>query len=327
MGLICFTLAPVWYGITAVFLPTLQFVKHPTKWMDTVSRYNGTISFAPNFAYALAARRTKPEKVAQLDLSRLKKLGCGAEPNHPGTLQSFLDHFAPAGLAPEAILPCYGMAEATLAISFCDLDQRLIDSPVEFTSPHVVSAVTGEGIESLRDAIREVGRAISRAAQDDAFRMPVDRAFSVPGVGTVVTGTIWSGRLAVGDSILVVPAGHSARVRSLEHHGEDVRLTRHRARAAIGPAETLFGPLDRIPATVRRGESTRIDVVVRTRGVGHFFPSGTVDAFDCWLELKAEDENGRVVFWSGMADEQSPVEPGAPSSREINRMVETACGL
>lgn len=81
--------------------------------------------------------------------------------------------------------------------------------------------------------------------------------------------------------------------------------------AATGPLAAVYAPLDRIPATVRRGESTRIDVVVRTRGVGHFFPGGTVDAYDCWLELKGVDATGRVVYWSGMADEESPVDPSA----------------
>lgn len=84
-----------------------------------------------------------------------------------------------------------------------------------------------------------------------------------------------------------------------------------------GPAEPIYAPLDRIPATVRRGESTRIDVVVRTRGVGHFFPGGTVDAYDCWLELKAVDSEGKVLYWSGMADEDSPVEPGAHFYRAL----------
>jgi tetratricopeptide (TPR) repeat protein len=87
--------------------------------------------------------------------------------------------------------------------------------------------------------------------------------------------------------------------------------------SAAGEPATVYAPLDRIPATVRRGESTRIDVVVRTRGVGHFFPSGTVDAFDCWVELKAVDDRGEVIFWSGMADENSPVEPGAHFYRSL----------
>ena len=83
------------------------------------------------------------------------------------------------------------------------------------------------------------------------------------------------------------------------------------AATPAGPAEPVYAPLDRIPATVRRGESTRVDVVVRTRGVGHFFPGGTVDAYDCWVELQAVDSNGRVIYWSGMADEDSPVDESA----------------
>lgn len=83
------------------------------------------------------------------------------------------------------------------------------------------------------------------------------------------------------------------------------------------PAEPVYAPLDRIPATVRRGESTRFDVVIRTRGVGHFFPGGTVDAYDCWVELKAVDSNGKVVYWSGMADEDSPVDESAHFYRAL----------
>ena len=72
-----------------------------------------------------------------------------------------------------------------------------------------------------------------------------------------------------------------------------------------------------IPANgveVTRGESTRVDVVVRTRNVGHRFPAGTIDAFDIWLELKAIDENGKIVFWNGRIaapDGNGPVDPGA----------------
>ena len=58
-------------------------------------------------------------------------------------------------------------------------------------------------------------------------------------------------------------------------------------------------PIPRDGTEVVRGENTRIDVVVRTRGVGHRFPAGTIDAFDIWLEVKATDENGKIVFWNG----------------------------
>ncbi len=79
------------------------------------------------------------------------------------------------------------------------------------------------------------------------------------------------------------------------------------------PAAPVTAPLDRAQGEVRPGETARVDVVVRTLKVGHFFPGGTVDAFDCWLELKATDDNGQVLFWSGMLEDngRGPVEAGA----------------
>ncbi|MBV9082212.1 MAG: hypothetical protein JOZ62_06030, partial [Acidobacteriaceae bacterium] len=75
----------------------------------------------------------------------------------------------------------------------------------------------------------------------------------------------------------------------------------------------VAAPIDVSGVTLQPGETARVDVVVRTRKIGHFFPGGTVDAFDVWLELKAEDENGRTVFWSGKVEDdgRGPVEPGA----------------
>jgi Flp pilus assembly protein TadD len=82
---------------------------------------------------------------------------------------------------------------------------------------------------------------------------------------------------------------------------------------AATPIALMSAPLDRVPASVRRGQTYRVDVVVRTRGVGHFFPGGTVDAYDCWLELKGVDDQGRVIFWSGQVEDngKGPVDPGA----------------
>jgi Flp pilus assembly protein TadD len=79
------------------------------------------------------------------------------------------------------------------------------------------------------------------------------------------------------------------------------------------PVALLTAPLNRVYASVRRGQTYRVDVVVRTRGVGHFFPGGTVDAYDCWLELKAVDNDGHVIFWSGQVQNggEGPVDPGA----------------
>ncbi len=84
-------------------------------------------------------------------------------------------------------------------------------------------------------------------------------------------------------------------------------------------ATPVTAPLDRIDAVLKRGESVRLDVVVRTRGVGHFFPGGTVDAYDTWLELRGVDDKGQTVFWSGQVEDdgRGPVEKGAHFYRSL----------
>jgi tetratricopeptide (TPR) repeat protein len=84
------------------------------------------------------------------------------------------------------------------------------------------------------------------------------------------------------------------------------------------PADVL-APIDKVDAAVHPGDSVRVEVVVRTRKVGHFFPGGTVDAFDVWVELEAVDDSGRVIFHSGEAadDGKGPVDPGAHFYRSL----------
>jgi fatty-acyl-CoA synthase len=125
MGLIGFVMAPICFRIPVVFIPTMSFIKNATLWMETIHKHRATLSFAPNFAYALVTKRAKPEQIARWDLSQVRVFGCGAEPINPGTMRAFLDAMAPAGLKPQALLPCYGMAEATLAISFVPLDEPM----------------------------------------------------------------------------------------------------------------------------------------------------------------------------------------------------------
>jgi Flp pilus assembly protein TadD len=84
-------------------------------------------------------------------------------------------------------------------------------------------------------------------------------------------------------------------------------------RGPVGEVRPITAPLGRVDAAVRRGDDMRADVVVRTKKVGHFFPGGTVDAFDVWLELQAVDEKGQILFWSGKIEDggKGAVEPGA----------------
>jgi fatty-acyl-CoA synthase len=131
MGLIGFVISPLMHNIPVTFIPTLSFVRNANIWMETINKKRGTITFAPNFAYALAAKRAKPSHLAGWDLSCIKALGCGAEPINPTTMRTFLQVFTKAGVKPEALLPCYGMAEATLAISFINLDQEMSTDIIE----------------------------------------------------------------------------------------------------------------------------------------------------------------------------------------------------
>jgi tetratricopeptide (TPR) repeat protein len=91
------------------------------------------------------------------------------------------------------------------------------------------------------------------------------------------------------------------------------------AQGFISTPVEVIAPLDRVDAAVRRGDSVRIEVVVRTRKVGHFFPGGTVDAFDVWVELEAVDDKGQKIFHSGEVTDggRGPVEPGAHFYRSL----------
>jgi Flp pilus assembly protein TadD len=88
--------------------------------------------------------------------------------------------------------------------------------------------------------------------------------------------------------------------------------------SSIESAAEVVAPLDKVTATVKRGESVRVEVVVRTRKVGHFFPGGTVDAFDVWVEFEAVDDKGQVLLHSGaLQNGNGPVDPSAHFYRSL----------
>ncbi|HYO46353.1 MAG TPA: selenocysteine-specific translation elongation factor [Gemmatimonadota bacterium] len=100
----------------------------------------------------------------------------------------------------------------------------------------LVSSRSGEGVEALRQALARVVAAAPRRHDDFPFRMPIDRAFGMTGVGTIVTGTVWSGELSEGEFVVGLPSQERARVRSVEVHGESVKSARPGRRAALGLA-------------------------------------------------------------------------------------------
>jgi fatty-acyl-CoA synthase len=134
MGLIGFVLAPIFVPTSVTFLPTLTFLRDPQSWFDWIDRKRATISFAPNFAYARVRRRVPAEALARWDLSCVRVLGCGAEPISADTMRAFVDTLSPAGLRPQSIVPCYGMAEATLAMAFASAEELLRVDAVDATA-------------------------------------------------------------------------------------------------------------------------------------------------------------------------------------------------
>ncbi|MGZ6141698.1 MAG: fatty acyl-AMP ligase [Myxococcales bacterium] len=176
MGLIGLVLAPICYGIPIVYIPTLSFIKNATIWMETIHKHRGTMSFAPNFAYALVTKRAKPEQIARWDLSQMRVFGCGAEPINPDTMRAFVKAFAPSGLKPEALLPCYGMAEATLAISFVGLDEPLRTDRIDAVRYHEDKKAAPGGSVALE--VVNCGRTFpghELSIQDDDGRLLPDR--------------------------------------------------------------------------------------------------------------------------------------------------------
>jgi amino acid adenylation domain-containing protein len=117
MGLIGGILQPLYGGFSCILMPPAIFLQRPYLWLQAISRYGGTTSGAPNFAYDLCVQKVTPEQQETLDLSSWDVAFNGAEPIRYETLERFADYFAPCGFRREAFYPCYGMAEATLMVT------------------------------------------------------------------------------------------------------------------------------------------------------------------------------------------------------------------
>ena len=117
MGLIAGVAAPVFAGVPSVLLPPLAFLQNPLRWLSAISRARGSTSGAPTFAYELCARSLEKAAPQGLDLSCWKIAFCGGEPVRAEALARFARAAAPLGFDARALMPCYGLAEATLLVS------------------------------------------------------------------------------------------------------------------------------------------------------------------------------------------------------------------
>ncbi|XXX72653.1 amino acid adenylation domain-containing protein [Sorangium sp. So ce134] len=117
MGLIGNVLQPIYAGFHCILMSPLHFLERPLRWLEAISRYRGTASGGPNFAYDLCVRKSSPEERERLDLRSWKVAFSGAEPVRAETLALFARTFEGCGFAARAFLPCFGLAEASLLVT------------------------------------------------------------------------------------------------------------------------------------------------------------------------------------------------------------------
>lgn len=123
MGLVGFLLTPVATQLSVDYMSTQDFAMRPMLWLKLISKNRGTVSVAPPFGYDLSLRRSNEKDIAELDLSCWRVAGVGAEPIPAERLNQFAERFHAAGFNSNAFMPCYGLAENALAVSFSDENQ------------------------------------------------------------------------------------------------------------------------------------------------------------------------------------------------------------
>ena len=125
MGMVGFLTIPMAVGIELVSVTPTDFLGRPILWAELISRHHGTVTAAPNFAYAVLARQLGRADEGSLDLSTLRFALNGAEPIDPAAVNAFTTAGARFGLRPEAVVCAYGMAETALGVSFAPIDTGL----------------------------------------------------------------------------------------------------------------------------------------------------------------------------------------------------------
>jgi fatty-acyl-CoA synthase len=132
MGMFGFLTVPMYFGAELVKVTPMDFLRDTLLWAKLIDKYRGTMTAAPNFAYSLFAKRLRKQaEPGRFDLSTLRFALSGAEPVEPADVEELIAAGRPFGLKREAILPAYGMAEATLAVSFSPCGAGLIVDEVD----------------------------------------------------------------------------------------------------------------------------------------------------------------------------------------------------
>ena len=154
MGLIGHMLFPSSHGLQSVFMPPTAFLEKPVRWLQAMTKYNGSLSAAPNFGYELCAEKIYNDALANIDLSKWTVAINGSEPVRGETMHNFYNKFKQCGFRMQTFISSYGMAETTLLITCEDKD----DEPT-------ILHFDGEALEKNRaeltnvDAVNAVAKA------------------------------------------------------------------------------------------------------------------------------------------------------------------------
>ena len=176
MGLIDAFLLPLLAGCPTVLIPTPDFMREPALWLWAIHHYRGTLSWAPNFAYTVCARRIGATEIAGLDLGSWRVAINAAEPVLAGTIDAFTARFAAHGFRPEAMTPAWGLAENVTIATAHPVGERPIVEHVDravLATAGVARPGDGSGVVSVA-----IGRCLPRCAleiRDEARRCLPDR--------------------------------------------------------------------------------------------------------------------------------------------------------
>jgi 1-acyl-sn-glycerol-3-phosphate acyltransferase len=273
MGLIGAWLSATVWGIPIAMMSPLDFLQSPGRWLRAVDRYRGTLTAAPNFAFELCVKKARDQELAGLDLSSWRCALNGAEPVNAGTLDRFAQRFGPYGFRREALMPVYGLAECSVALSFpprgrAPLIDRVEREPFETDGHALVAraddstalsfvsvgrALPGYEIRVLDGASREapdrtVGRIVFRgpSSMREYYRNPAATAAVMLAGGWIDTGDLGyrsgaelfvTGRL----KDVIIKAGRNLVPQEIEDVAASVDGVRKGCVVAFGVADEASG--------------------------------------------------------------------------------------
>ena len=272
MGLIGGLMFPLYWKLPLVLLSPTAFLMQPRRWLEAITTYRGTISASPNFGYALATKRIRPADREGLDLSTWRFALNGAEPVNLRSLRDFEEAFRPVGLRAGVVMPCYGLAECTVGVTFWKVGEplrhRVVDRAalrdghvVERKGPGSMALVCcGQPIPGHEVAVvDELGEPLPELAVGHILvKGPsVMKGYHRDPAATgraIKSGWLWTGDLGFLAPEGLYIAGRAKDliiVRGKNHYAEDLEMVAERVKGARPGGTAAFGIYDEERASDR----------------------------------------------------------------------------